>query len=77
MQSNRAPTGVFRIKPKLVMDSRFPDVMALEIGDKGTFEATVVVEGQELKPDDDQNDLLVTQLSIKDTILLSNTGARL
>ena len=74
MQQNR--TGVFRVKPRVILDKRFPFAKTLEVGDTGQMSANLEVEGVMLMPDADDNDMKVTTLKITKAELIDLRDTR-
>ena len=51
MEEGRLP--IFRKRPRVILDGRFPFTRGLDLGDKGQLEVTVTIEGQRLEMDED------------------------
>ena len=76
MQGNRWPIGGRR-RPHVVFDKRFPNVKALELGDKGQLDAVIRVEGVSLQPDDDGTEYKNVDVKILKAKILTRTEARM
>lgn len=65
MEEGRLFPTVFRKKPRIILDKRFPFVDEFELGDKGQLELVVEIESKSLEPDEMENEFVVVHGVIK------------
>lgn len=73
---SRVPTGLFRKRPKIVLDKRFKFVDDINVGEKGQLIATLEVTDIDTDMDTDGNEMKITQLLITKSQLVDNKEAR-
>ena len=76
MQGSRVPTGLFRKRPRVILDKRFPFAKNLAVGEKGQLIATLEVRSIEMQMDVDGNEMKTTQLLITKAENIDNQDTR-
>ena len=72
----RLPTGLFRKKTRVVLDSRFPFLKALEVGDEGQIEVVLEIEGKGLEMDESDTEYMFADVIVKDAKPFISKGVR-
>ena len=75
MEGNRL-TPVKTKKPRLVLDKRFSFMHDLELGEKGSIDAVLVVENIETKIDPNGNAFRVVTVGVENAEKLQEAGVR-
>lgn len=77
MEEGRIIPNVFKKKPRLILDNRFPFVFDLSAGDKGQIKATMTVEAERLEMDHDGTERKRIRLLLQKAELIQVKGTRL